>query len=280
MSGVRHRPMALTLTAVATAVAGLALPGAATAATQIGATFAPAIGENDGTFLQSASPGSQYAAPSDGVITSWIHQATAMAQQLKLKVARSTGVNDFTVVGSSALETINPSTLNTFSTRIPAQPGDVIGVYTVTVAPFAIAVPGYGLHSLPGDVPPGTTATFTPNSGFQFDVAATLEPDCDGDGFGDETQDSNILTCFPQTTLAKGPKDRTTKKKATFEFSSDVASATFECSLDGGTFQPCTSPHEVQVKKGKHSFEVRATARGFTDQSPATDDWKVKKKKK
>ena len=80
----------------------------------------------------------------------------------------------------------------------------------------------------------------------------------------------------------KGPKDKTKKRSATFEFSSSEPGSTFECTLDGKqTFKPCTSPITVKVKKGKHSFDVRATdAAGNADPTPASDTWKVKKKKK
>jgi hypothetical protein len=136
------------------------------------------------------------------------------------------------------------------------------------------------------------------NAGNQFrvDVGAVLEPDADGDGFGDETQDacpSDASTqgpCppavdSPETTITNGPKDnvKTKKKraKATFEFSSNVAGATFECSLDGAPFAACSSPHTETVKKGTHTFAVRAkTPGGGVDASPATDYWKVKKKHK
>ena len=51
--------------------------------------------------------------------------------------------------------------------------------------------------------------------------------------------------------------------------------------LDGAAFAPAASPDTVKVKKGKHNFEVRAKdAAGNVDSSPASDDWKVKKKKK
>ena len=90
----------------------------------------------------------------------------------------------------------------------------------------------------------------------------------------------------PDTKIDKGPKKKTKKKKATFEFSSTSVGATFECSLDGnapkgaGSFGPCTSPFSVKVKKGKHNFRVRAVLNGVPDGSPAEQSWKVKKKKK
>jgi len=34
------------------------------------------------------------------------------------------------------------------------------------------------------------------------------------------------------------------------------------------------------VGKGKHTFVVRASANGFTDASPASDEWKDKRKKR
>jgi hypothetical protein len=90
-------------------------------------------------------------------------------------------------------------------------------------------------------------------------------------------------TTPPDTAITKGPKDKTKKKRATFEFSGTDARAVagFECSLDGAVFAACSTPLTVKVKKGKHTFEVRATdAAGNVDGSPATDGWKVKKKKK
>ena len=87
----------------------------------------------------------------------------------------------------------------------------------------------------------------------------------------------------PETAFTSSPKPKTKRKKATFEFTGTDARALagFECSLDGGAFAACTSPHTVQVKRGKHTFAVRAVdAVGNVDASPATDDWKVKRKKK
>ena len=68
---------------------------------------------------------------------------------------------------------------------------------------------------------------------------------------------------------------------AVFAFRNTDPLARFECKLDSGSFEPCTSPKTYKVRKGKHSFAVRATdAAGNTDPTPATRSWKVKKKKK
>ena len=45
-------------------------------------------------------------------------------------------------------------------------------------------------------------------------------------------------------------------------------------------WKPCSSPLKVKVKKGKHRFGVVATdLAGNLDRTPATDEFKVKRKK-
>jgi hypothetical protein len=90
-------------------------------------------------------------------------------------------------------------------------------------------------------------------------------------------------TVLPDTQITKGPKDKTRKKTAIFEFTGTDTRAVsgFQCKLDAGAFASCTSPHTVKVKKGKHTFQVQAIDQaGNVDASPATDTWKRKKKKK
>ncbi len=86
----------------------------------------------------------------------------------------------------------------------------------------------------------------------------------------------------PETTITKAPKKKSKKRKAKFEFSSNEPGSTFECSLDGKPFAPCTSPLKTKkLKRKKHTFAVRATdAAGNTDASPAEAKFKVKKKPK
>jgi uncharacterized protein (DUF2147 family) len=88
-------------------------------------------------------------------------------------------------------------------------------------------------------------------------------------------------TAAPETTITAGPKSKTRKKTASFGFTSSEPGSAFQCRLDGGAFEPCTSPESVKVKKGRHTFEVRAIdAAGNVDPTAATRSWKVKKKKK
>lgn len=87
-------------------------------------------------------------------------------------------------------------------------------------------------------------------------------------------------TTAPETSILKGPKKKSKKRPATFEFSANET-ATFECSLNGKPFAVCTSPSSAKAKKGKNTFEVRATdSAGNLDATPASYKWKVKKKKR
>jgi CSLREA domain-containing protein len=82
----------------------------------------------------------------------------------------------------------------------------------------------------------------------------------------------------PNTTIDSGPDGRFVVRSSTvtYNFSADQPGATFECSLDGGPFQPCTSPHQITgLENGSHTFAVRATADGITDPSPATATFTV-----
>ena len=238
------------------------------------------------TWLQTVSPNNRYVVPERGVLTQWSFLGGAIVPtQMRLKVGRPAGGNNYTIVGESAFQNPVASTLNTYPTQIPVEAGDIIGFYFQGSNFVDCALPGSPGHQdsfTTNDIAPGSTATFTPENG-QLDIAAVLEPDCDSDGLGDESQDQNLAPCppAPTATITKGPKKKTKKKKATFEFSANEPGATFNCVLDGKQeFKTCTSPLTVKVKKGKHTLSVTATDAGGNSGAAATRDWKVKKKKK
>ena len=84
----------------------------------------------------------------------------------------------------------------------------------------------------------------------------------------------------PWVWMAMGGLPPEQRSQARFEFTSPTAGAAYECALDGAGFSPCNSPRIVRVGKGRHNFQVRAVAAGLTDATPASHDWKVKKKKR
>jgi hypothetical protein len=76
----------------------------------------------------------------------------------------------------------------------------------------------------------------------------------------------------PDTTITSGPTGRLPEQ---FTFTSNDPAATFECSLDEGPFEPCTSPKTYdELPYGTHIFRVRARdAAGTEDPSPDSREW-------
>jgi Ca2+-binding RTX toxin-like protein len=96
----------------------------------------------------------------------------------------------------------------------------------------------------------------------------------------DFAQVRSLLGCPPLettiTSMTMEPWEASTK--TTFRFSSNDVNATFECKLDGGTFEVCTLPKEYPglIEGSTHTFEVRAVdPAGNTDPTPARRTWTV-----
>jgi hypothetical protein len=86
-----------------------------------------------------------------------------------------------------------------------------------------------------------------------------------------------VDTTAPTVTIAPAPgrpADVTSEREATFVFSSSDATATLECSLDGGAYKPCASGETFPVDPGTHTFTVRATD-PVGNAATATDSWTV-----
>jgi hypothetical protein len=221
----RRRRLRVALVATVIGTVAASAPSSTPAATQIGQTFSPSYQcTTDRTWIQTGSPGGGtplYFAPSDGVITSWSHQASGNPpSSLKFKVARPAGGNNYTIVGENGPQALTANSLHTFPIAIPVHSGDVIGI-TMTGGEGECATEVDGPISseftylfVNGDPPPGPTpVTFMgPDANFQFDVSASLEPDKDLDGLGDETQDDNVQprSCAGQeaTIVGTGRSDR------------------------------------------------------------------------
>jgi hypothetical protein len=189
----------------------LAAPGAASAATQVGHTLMPGGACSLGfTWLQL-----QYSAPSDGVITGWDFQAGAAPPQLKFKVGRLVSGSTYSIVGESGIVTPAASTLNHYLVRIPVKADDLIGFYTVTTGGCDQGVmnPSFTELTATGDVAPGAQASFI-GEAFQMDVSASLEPDADHDGFGDETQDQCPTNASTQGPCPVSPATSVTGQRA------------------------------------------------------------------
>jgi hypothetical protein len=195
-------------------IAIAAAPASASASTQIGQTINPAGSacNQNISWFQGVSPNNQFVVPVDGVITSWSFLGgTSVPSQMKLKLA-TIGVTTLNVVAQSDSQIPLANQLNTFTSHVPAHAGEVIGFYFPSpnfVPCAANPAAGYTADFVSGDVAPGTNnAGFNPDPNSHLDLSATLEPDADHDGFGDETQDqcpTNAATQGPCPTTAAAP---------------------------------------------------------------------------
>ena len=81
----------------------------------------------------------------------------------------------------------------------------------------------------------------------------------------------------PETTIETGPTEPTWALAATFTFSSDEQTATFECKLDSGTYGSCESPYEINgLSAGTHELFVRAlNVAGGADPTPDSHRWTI-----
>ena len=85
-----------------------------------------------------------------------------------------------------------------------------------------------------------------------------------------------VDTTPPVTTIESKPASDANSTEAKFSFKASE-SATFECSLDGGSFKACTSPDALSgLGQGLHTFEVRATdSAGNKETTPQSYMWTV-----
>lgn len=260
------------------------------AATSIGETRSPnqvcaTILPFEAFQTQRAADGANsYAVASAGVITSWSFAADHVSDvTLTMRVFRPTQTTgSYTVVADGGpVQTVTAGfDVATFSTRVPVHAGDIVGVL-VTNGNCALGTGqsqdvGRTRSTTPA-TPVGATANYALAAGFQLDIAAQLEPDLDGDGYGDETQDacpqlpSTQTACPTPRAIFKKTPISSPNHTAQFKFTSDVAGATFECKLDDHPYKTCASPHSVTVRRGRHTFKVRARANQVL--GPASTAW-------
>jgi hypothetical protein len=131
-------------------------------------------------------------------------------------VLEPTGGTSFKTVRKDTARTLtNANALNTFTgMSLPIEPTQRLGLYA---PPGVGASPGspcafttmnssdvviQAANGEPGDSP--VNYNFASASSRRLNASAVVEPDCDNDGLGDETQDANLSSCTPGT-IPTGP---------------------------------------------------------------------------
>ena len=162
------------------------------------ATVGYVCGHGDNIVQTGVQAAPDYAVPAGyGVITSWSTQATGTGKLIVMRPG--TASNQFSFVGKSQTEILD-GTLATFPVRIAVQPGDRIGMRMDTSGAGCLfaGAPGdmFRFGYTPSDPVDGSSQLLDLLGGSRrISVSAKIEPDCDGDGLGDETQDTNTSTC-------------------------------------------------------------------------------------
>ena len=188
---------------LATAVLmGLVLAPPAGAATTIGPGVAAASGNvlgcNAGQTCVIAAethPSVATTAPMSGVIVRWRIRRGANAGTLQLRILRpSTSGGHPTVVRSSDTIATSGGELVERTARLAIGAGERIGFEGRPTDPsknffLDINTDGSTLRSFSGGYPDGSTVPMLSSSNIGLKWDATIEPDADLDGWGDDTQD-------------------------------------------------------------------------------------------
>lgn len=179
----------------------LAAPGAS-AAVEFGNACPgneAAPGEYALTTLSAPGPLS-LTAPSAGVITKLkmnIAVPIPFLVPTTVKTLRSAGGNNYTVIGQTTIMASAGTTVA--DARLPVQAGDRLALHGEPTSYEGSPIPGLSFYcegpsgavlgAMVGNPGPGSTVEFGPVTEGAVPLVAVLEPDVDGDGYGDETQD-------------------------------------------------------------------------------------------
>jgi hypothetical protein len=192
---------------LAICAATLLAPASVTAAVTIGQTAptSASVGQIGGATPvvqhQVAGPPTYAVPEGGGVITSWsVQGGNSASGQVKLKLVRPAGSGtSYTVVGEDVFRPITQGAFNTFPAQIPVTGGELLSLWVPSGA-ISDALwgsgPGDAVRWQSGSPPePGIGQDFPTNmqlAGRRINVSAVVEPDCDQDGLGDESQDPEL----------------------------------------------------------------------------------------
>lgn len=204
------------LVAAVLAVSAVASVSQASAATEFGSGCAATNLESATLISTAHGAGSPLpvAAPISGVITEWKlngalikpgEEVPAEAEIIgrlyrqTLDVFRPAGGANYTVVAQAEGGPLNLTGVSTYSSRIPVQAGDLLGLGGPIALFCQTEDPADSTAFTQATPAVGATGAFETETGIQVPVVAKIEPDVDGDGYGDETQDKCPQSAAYQT---------------------------------------------------------------------------------
>jgi hypothetical protein len=226
-----------------------------TVAPSVSIAGGPAAGSTTNSASASFTVGSSEGVPTctlDGSPTSCSTAKTGLAEGLHTFAAQATdgAGNTGSASRTWTVDTVDPTV------TIGGTPAD--GATTnSTEASFTVGTSeGVASCTLDGTATPCNT----PPTGLDDGVHTFAAQATDGAGnTGSASRTWTVDTVDPEATITRGPSGNTTDRTPTFRFNSDEA-GTFKCSVDGGRFKSCSSPHTTaRLAFGRHTFKVRAT---------------------
>jgi 3-deoxy-D-arabino-heptulosonate 7-phosphate (DAHP) synthase len=236
---------------------------------EAGATFECSL---DGAAFTSCSDPVTFTGLSDGA-----HTLQVRARDAAGNVDASPASYSWTVdtVAPVAPVVASPAPNSTVDTLTPVITGSAEPNSTVTVIIDGTEV-GTVRADASGNWSYTPTTPLTPGP-HEVQVRATDEAGNSSSTSAPSTFTVVQDTSAPETNITSGPSGTTPERTATFEFSSNEPGVTFECSLDGAAYTPCTSPVTfTDLAEGEHTLQVRARdAAGNVDATPATRTWTV-----
>lgn len=179
--------------AAAVLVISLLCAPVAAAATEVGGDCVADASADGLAVVGLTRPGNPFpmAVPRDGIVTRWKMQVEPNEDlpPQRLQVFRPAGkANGLLIVDESETELVEAGA-NEFAARIPVRAGDRFGLHGFTGTLFCSDESEDTSLVRHGETSIGETRTFKAETGIGAPVTAVVEPDRDGDGYGDERQD-------------------------------------------------------------------------------------------
>lgn len=201
--------------------------------------------------------------------------ALPLVVQIRNVAADGRPGNQVLASGPVAASAVPASDVGWVSATLPRSPSVAGARYALVVsapgAPYGQSFlwgAGSLAHGLPqfSDLYPG-------GQPFRSGDGATWEGPFDPGDFAFRT----FVVTPPETAIDAGPPAATTDTTASFSFSSPRAGMVFDCRLDSGAWQRCTSPSTIGgLGIGPHAYAVRAVDDPLpADPSPAEWSWTV-----
>jgi hypothetical protein len=267
---------------LAIGVAALAMPGSAGGAVTIGSnlqsaptrtllcTGSPCTTSHIALPATSTAPDG-LVAPIEGVIVRWRIKVGNDLTPVALRITRP-GIGAMRTGGGTG-PTVTPAAnaISTYNVQLPIQQGDAVGIDCCQDAfldAYSDTAGAYYSSWLPRLQDGGPFRVVSPTSQ-ELLVNADIEPDCDADGFGDETQDASTSSCH-SSTLTLEANDNKVEKGKNVRLTGGIV----ETRQDGD----CAANRPVELQRRRPNRSTFATVEQL--QTDAGGSFSTKKKVK